>query len=63
MNAKFVLGLPRDDQVGFEQAKKKPWILEHAHTPLGPPPPSTVSALGYFFLRRFLDYWGCLVRC
>ena len=23
----------------------------------------TVSALGYFFLQRFLDYWGCVVRC
>ena len=30
-----------------------------------PPPdpiPPTVSALGYFFSRRFLNYWGCLVR-
>ena len=25
-------------------------------------PPPTVSTLGYFLSRRFLDYWGCLVR-
>ena len=29
--------------------------------PLDLPPP-TVSALGKFFLRHFLDYWGRLVR-
>ena len=22
-----------------------------------------MSALGYFFSQRFLDYWGCLVHC
>ena len=27
-----------------------------------PPPPPTVSALG-FFLQLFLDYWGYSVRC
>ena len=27
------------------------------------PPPPTVSALGYSFLQRFLDYWRCLERC
>ena len=32
--------------------------------PLSDPPPlTTVSALGYFFLQRFLDNWGCSVRC
>ena len=31
--------------------------------PPSDPPPSTVSALGYFFTLCFLDYWGCLVRC
>ena len=45
----------------MEALKKNHWICEHSHTSLGPPP--TVSALGYFFLRRFLDYWGCVVRC
>ena len=42
-------------------AKKNHWICEHAHTSLGTPPP-TVSPLGYFFSRRFLAYWGRLVR-
>ena len=27
------------------------------------PPPPTVSSLGYFFSRCFLNYWRCLVRC
>ena len=31
--------------------------------PPSDPPPPTVSALGYFFLRRFLDYWGFVVCC
>ena len=31
-------------------------------SPMDHPPPATVSALGNFFLRCFLDYWGCLVR-
>ena len=30
--------------------------------PPSDPTPPTVSALGNFFLRRFLDYWGRLVR-
>ena len=30
--------------------------------PSDPPAPPTVSALGNFFLLRFLDYLGCFVR-
>ena len=30
--------------------------------PPSDPPSPTVSALGYFFLRRFWDYWGPLLR-
>ena len=45
-----------------KSSKKNPLNLwACSYLPRTPPPPPTVSALGYFFSQRFLDYLGCLV--